>query len=55
MTNNDELERQAFEEVIRKLGFNEFFVEYGNYVNFTIQTAWIVWRQARAKQESNHD
>lgn len=53
MTNNDELERQAFEDVIRKLGFNELLVEYGNYVNFTVQTAWIVWQQARAKQESN--
>ncbi|WP_342753765.1 hypothetical protein AAGQ96_12940 [Pantoea sp. MBD-2R] len=50
---NEELERKAFEELIRKLGFNELHVDYGNYVNFTVQTAWIVWRCARAKQESN--
>lgn len=50
---NEELERQAFEEVIRKLGFNDFLVEYGNYVNFTVQTAWVVWQRARAKEDGN--
>jgi len=52
---NEELERQAFEEVMRKHGFNDLLVEYGNYVNFTIQTAWVVWQRARAKQENNDE
>lgn len=60
MTNNDELERQAFEAWF--VGPNEsvdsfphLFVRRGeDYLNNVMQATWTGW-QARANQESNHD
>ncbi|ARJ43278.1 hypothetical protein B1H58_15380 [Pantoea alhagi] len=51
--NNDELERAEFEALMRALGFNDFFMDWGNYQNFTVQTSWRVWCVARSKQEQS--
>ncbi|MEM6050499.1 hypothetical protein AAH450_07935 [Erwinia sp. P7711] len=58
MTNNDELERQAFEMHTRKdEAFMEFWLDRdanGNYYWDQTRYEWHGW-MARAKQESNHD
>jgi len=53
-TRSEEQERKAFEIFMRKHGFNDFIVDFGNYQNFTIHHAWLAW-QARARQENNDE
>jgi hypothetical protein len=58
MTNNDELERQAFQNWWRTQRKACQFARMGNangkYHSKPVQQSWEAW-QARAKQESNHD
>lgn len=63
MTNNDELERQAFEAwywdefgQFDDGGFLDCFaVEEGDYYRLGTRMCWASWQAASAKQESNHD